>query len=274
MTNEEAPLIKALTIAGSDPSGGAGIQADLKTFSQLRVYGMAVIAAMTAQNTCGVSAISEVSPDFVAQQLDAVLADIRPDAVKTGMLLTAGATEAVAAKMREYRVANLVVDPVMIATSHAALMNRDALRSLQDRLLPLALVVTPNFDEAGVLAGFPVRTVADMEQAARRIHQMGPRHVLIKGGHLDDKEAIDILYDGADFTQFRSARLSNPNTHGTGCVLSAAIAAHIARGIPLKEAVGLAKEFVTNAIRCGLGIGRGTGPCDPLSLRRPNGVPD
>src|SRR5262245_59357694 len=171
------PVKTALTIAGSDPSGGAGIQADLKTFSRLRVYGMAVVAAMTAQNTSGVSAVAEVSGDFVAQQLEAVFTDIRPDAVKTGMLLTDGAIEAVAQKLNHYSIANIIVDPVMIATSGATLMKPEATRVFRERLLPLALLVTPNVDEAGILTGKTIRNVSDMKEAAVQIHGMGPMNV-------------------------------------------------------------------------------------------------
>lgn len=270
----QLPLNKVLTIAGSDPSGGAGIQADLKTFSQLRVYGMAVIAAMTAQNTSGVSAVVEVDADFVAQQLEAVLSDIRPDAAKTGMLLSAGVMSAVAGLVKQYAVQNLVVDPVMIATSRAELMKREAISTFRETLLPVAFLITPNLEEAGVLTESKIRTVAGMEEAAVRIHGMGPRNVLIKGGHLERGDAIDVLFDGSQYTYFRSSRLQNPNTHGTGCVLSAAIASNLARGVPLKDAVRQAKQFVTDAIDCGLQIGKGIGPCDPLLLRRSDGISD
>jgi hydroxymethylpyrimidine/phosphomethylpyrimidine kinase len=179
----DSPLRKALTIAGSDPSGGAGIQADLKTFSQLNVYGMAVIAALTAQNTLGVAGVVGVDPVFVAQQLDSVLSDITPDATKTGMLLTAGVIEAVAEKVKEYKVANLVVDPVLMSTTGARLMQPEALTALRQFLLPLTTLITPNLHEASVLTGEPVTTIADMERSARQICQMGPQYVLIKGGH-------------------------------------------------------------------------------------------
>ena len=257
---------KALTIAGSDPSGGAGIQADLKTFSRLQVYGMAVVAALTAQNTLGVSGIAEVSPDFVSQQLDAVLADIPPDATKTGMLLTASVIEVVSQKVKQYGVANLIIDPVMISSSGASLMNADAMTTFRWGLLPLALLVTPNTEEARALTGKTIQTVEDMEEAALQIHEMGARHVLIKGGHLAGDNATDVLFDGEEFSHFRSERLPTRDTHGTGCVLSAAITAYLAMGKPVHEAVQLGKEFVTNAIRNSLRIGGGTGSCDPLSL--------
>ena len=255
-----------LTIAGSDPSGGAGIQADLKTFSQLRVYGMAVVAALTAQNTLGVSAVAEVSPDIVAKQLDAVLADIPPDAAKTGMLLTAAVIDVVARKLKQYGVPNLVIDPVMVSTSGTSLLDPDAIGTFRHALLPLAVLITPNIEEARILTGKTIQSVEDMEESALQIHGMGARHVLIKGGHVEADGATDVLFDGQEFSHLTSERIIARDTHGTGCVLSAAVAAHLAMGKPLYEAVQLGKEFVTSAIRNGLRIGGGTGPCDPLSL--------
>jgi hydroxymethylpyrimidine/phosphomethylpyrimidine kinase len=260
------PVKTALTVAGSDPSGGAGIQADLKTFSRLRVYGMAVVAAMTAQNSLGVSSVAEVAPDFVRQQLDAVFTDIRPDAVKTGMLLTAGVIHVVAEKVAQYGIRNLVVDPVMLSTSGATLMNPDAIPIFRRKLLPLALLITPNADEAGALTGKTINTVAEMKQAAIEIHRMGAAHALIKGGHVRVDDATDVLFDGKEFSEFKSSRIATRNTHGTGCVLSASITAYLALGESVKEAVALGKEFVTAAIRNALQIGHGAGPCDPLSL--------
>jgi hydroxymethylpyrimidine/phosphomethylpyrimidine kinase len=262
----DRPVPIALTIAGSDPGGGAGIQADLKTFSALRVYGMAVVAAMTAQNTVGIRAVAEVAPDFVAVQLDAVLADIPPDATKTGMLMTAEVIKTVAQKAKQYPIKNLVVDPVMVSTSGTRLMDQDALAAFRRSLLPVALLVTPNLDEAGALTGRSAQSLEQMEMAAREIHGMGVRNVLIKGGHLKSDEAIDVLFNGAEFLYFRSPRLATADTHGTGCVLSAAIAAYLARGESLLKAVELGKDFVTTAIKKALRIGSGTGPCDPLSL--------
>jgi hydroxymethylpyrimidine/phosphomethylpyrimidine kinase len=258
---------KALTVAGSDPSGGAGIQADLKTFSSLKVYGMAVIAALTAQNTLGVSAVSEIPPDFLAQQLDAVLTDIPPDAAKTGMLLNATTVEVVAQKIRQYGVTNLVVDPVMVSTSGAQLLNADAIDTFRRSLLPLALLITPNTEETRALTGRNIQTVEDMEEAALQIHGMGARHVLIKGGHLQGDDATDVLFDGQDFTHLRSTRIAVRDTHGTGCVLSAAITAYLAKGSSVQEAVQHGKEFVTTAIRNSLRMGSGAAPCDPLSLQ-------
>jgi len=256
-----------LTIAGSDPSGGAGIQSDLKTFSKLRVYGMAIIAALTAQNTLGVAAVEEVPPEFLAKQLDVVLSDIVPAAAKTGMLLTRQAVEVVAQKAQEYRLTNLVVDPVMVSTSGSTLLNEEAIGSFRRMLLPLATVITPNLDEARTLTGKAVETVDDMEQAALEIHAMGALNVLIKGGHGQGNEATDVFFDGKEFVHLRSARVQSLHTHGTGCVLSAAIAAHLALGNSVPEAVRLGKDLVTGAIRNGLAIGQGTGPCDPLSLK-------
>lgn len=258
-------IVKALTIAGSDSSGGAGIQADLKTFARLGVYGMSVITALTAQNTMGVTGVHEVPPEFVARQFDAVMTDLPPDAAKTGMLSTNAIIEVVAAKVRQYAVSKLVVDPVMVAKSGSTLLRPDAIEVLKRSLLPLALVVTPNTDEAQVLTGRPVRTAEDMEQAALAIHGLGAKHVLIKGGHLEG-DAIDVLFDGRDFVRLAQARISTCDSHGTGCVLSAAITAEIARGSPIFEAVKNAKDLVTRAIRDGLRIGSGHGPCDPLGL--------
>jgi hydroxymethylpyrimidine/phosphomethylpyrimidine kinase len=262
------PVKRALTIAGSDPSGGAGIQADLKTFSQLRVYGMAVIAAMTAQNTLGVSVVEEVRPDFVAKQLESICSDIPPDAVKTGMLGTATVIETVARIAREYQLDNLVVDPVLTATSGAPLASPDAAVAFRRALIPAALVVTPNIDEAAVLTGTTVRTIQDMESASRRIHDMGSRYVLMKGGHLTGEEAVDLLFDGRSFSYLRSTRLAAQHTHGTGCVLSAAITAYLALGRPIAEAVALGKEFVTEALINAIPMGQGRGPCDPLGLQK------
>jgi hydroxymethylpyrimidine/phosphomethylpyrimidine kinase len=256
----------ALTIAGSDPSGGAGIQADLKTFSRLRVYGMAVITALTAQNTSGVNGIMEVPPDFVARQLDAVLTDIHVDAAKTGMLLSAGIVEVVAQKVREYQIRNLVIDPVIVSTSGAPLLNRDAIGTFRRTLLPLALVITPNIDETRILTGKTIATVADMEEAALQVHGMGAPYVLIKGGHMPGDDVTDVLFDGTDFSHFRSNRIHSHDTHGTGCVLSAAITAELAAGKGIQEAVQAARGFVIEAIRHGLRLGNGIGPCDPLAL--------
>jgi len=256
----------ALTIAGSDPSGGAGIQADLKTFSRLRVYGMSVITSLTAQNTSAVAGITEVPPEFVRRELDAVLSDIHVDAAKTGMLLTSGVIEAVTQKIRDYQIRNLVVDPVMVSTSGTALLNPDAIGTFRRMLLPLALVITPNTDEARMLTGKEIKSLEDMEEAALRIYETGARSVLIKGGHMTGDDAIDVLFDGTDFTHLQRDRTRSGQIHGTGCVLSAAITAELATGKSLLEAVHAAKDFVTAAIAHGLRLGKGTGICDPLAL--------
>ena len=249
---------KALTVAGSDSGGGAGVQADLKTFSAFRVFGMSVLTAVTAQNSVGVSGVHDVPPAFVARQLDAVLGDFGADAVKIGMLSTAAIIDVVADRLAAHRAGPIVLDPVMIAKSGDPLLQPEARAALVARMLPLAEVVTPNLHEASVLAELPVATEADMEEAARRIHARGPRHVLVKGGHLKD-HATDLLWDGRTFTRFPAPRLESSNTHGTGCTLSSAIAAGLAHGRPLVDAVRDAKAYVTAAIREGFQAGRGVG---------------
>jgi hydroxymethylpyrimidine/phosphomethylpyrimidine kinase len=250
---------KALTIAGSDSGGGAGIQADLKTFSAFRVFGMSVITAVTAQNSLGVQGVENLPPAFVAQQLRSVLEDFGADAAKCGMLSTAPIIDAVAATLAERRVEKLVVDPVMVAKSGDTLLQADARKALADRILPLALVVTPNLPEAEALAGIPVTEPSDMEEAARRIHALGPRYVLVKGGHLKGDDAVDLLWNGRDFTRFSTARIDSTNTHGTGCTFSAAIAAGLARGQALGDSIRSAKAYVTRAIREGFKAGHGVG---------------
>src|SRR5215467_11723650 len=244
---------KALTIAGSDSGGGAGVQADLKTFSAYRVFGMSAITAVTAQNSVGVQAVECLSPAFVARQIESVLEDFGVDAAKCGMLANAAIIQAVAEALSPRRVEKLVVDPVMVAKSGASLLESEAVRALTTSLLPLCLVVTPNLPEAEVLAGMPVANRAEMEEAARRIHALGPRHVLIKG------DAVDLLFNGRDFTAYQVSRIESDNTHGTGCSLSAAITAGLAQGRPLGEAVRDAKAYVTRAIREGFALGRGVG---------------
>ena len=251
-------IAKALTIAGSDSGGGAGIQADLKTFSAFRVFGMSVITAVTAQNSLGVQGVENLPPAFVALQLRSVLSDFGASAAKCGMLSTAPIIEAVAATLADDPVEKLVVDPVMVAKSGDALLQPDARRALIERVLPLALVVTPNLPEAESLAGIPVASRPDMEEAARRIHRLGPRYVLVKGGHLKG-DAIDLLWNGKAFTAFRAPRIDSGNTHGTGCTLSAAIAAGLARGQAIGDAIRDAKAYVTRAIREGFAAGRGVG---------------
>jgi hydroxymethylpyrimidine/phosphomethylpyrimidine kinase len=260
---------KALTIAGSDSGGGAGIQADLKTFSAFRVFGMSVLTAITAQNSVGVHGVHDVPPAFVGAQIDAVLDDFGTDAIKVGMLSSVPIVGAVAAGLgaRGGRVP-VVLDPVMVATvtteragvkaSGALLLQPDARGALTKRMLPLAFVVTPNLPEAAVLAEMAVETEKDMEEAARRIHRLGPRHVLVKGGHLPDA-ATDLLFDGQAFTRLTGERIPSTNTHGTGCTFSSAIAAGLAHGRALDAAVREAKAYVAQAIREGFRPGRGIG---------------
>lgn len=260
-----APRPRALSIAGSDSGGGAGIQADLKTFSALGVYGMTAITAVTVQNTTGVSGYETLSPQTVADQIRAVVTDIGVDAAKTGMLASAEIVEAVASAVAETGVPNLVVDPVSVSKHGHALLAEDAVDALRERILPLATLVTPNLPEAASLAGFAVDEPGAMEDAARTIRAMGPVAVLVKGGHLAGTgRADDLFFDGGDLVWIEGERLDTPHTHGTGCVLSSAIAAHLAKGAPLLDAVRAGKAFVTEAIRHALAIGHGIGPVDPL----------
>jgi hydroxymethylpyrimidine/phosphomethylpyrimidine kinase len=262
----------ALTIAGSDSSGGAGIQADLKTFAALRVYGMSVLTAVTAQNTMGVQAIHELPADFVAQQLDSVMEDIGCDACKTGMLLTEEIIEAVAAGVKRHGIDRLVVDPVMVAQSGDSLIQPDAQAALAEVLVPLALVVTPNIPEAEILAQMSIDEPEDLERAAHAIAALGPEYVVIKGGHsagaatARSRACIDIVFDGEDIMELEAARIETPNTHGTGCTFSAAIAAELARGESVLDAIGLAKQHVTAAIAASLDIGQGPGPTNHLAI--------
>ncbi|HEV8309859.1 MAG TPA: bifunctional hydroxymethylpyrimidine kinase/phosphomethylpyrimidine kinase [Methylomirabilota bacterium] len=256
--SQQPTIPRALTVAGSDSGGGAGIQADLKTFSAFRVYGASVLTAITAQNSIGVHGVVNLPPEFVARQLDVVLGDIGADAAKTGMLSTAPIIRAVADRMRAHGLRRLVVDPVMVAKSGDPLLEPDARAALVEAILPLALVVTPNLPEAAALAEFPVATLEEMEAAARRIHTLGPAWVLVKGGHLKD-DPVDLLFDGRTVTRLSAARVNTPHTHGTGCAYSAAIAAGLARGQGVPDAVAEAKRYVTAAIRAGFALGRGVG---------------
>lgn len=250
---------KALTIAGSDSGGGAGVQADLKTFAALGVYGTSAITAVTAQNTLGVLGVEELSPAFVALQVEAVATDIGVDAVKTGMLSNPAIVEAVADCIVRFKLPFCVVDPVMVAKGGASLLAREAQDAVIKRLLPLAFAVTPNIPEASVLIGKSIYSQTDMKEAARKIFDMGPQWVLVKGGHLEG-DAWDVLFDGRNFYEFNSERINTKNTHGTGCTLSASIAACLARGLTVPDAVKRAKEYVTFAIRHSLNIGGGHGP--------------
>ena len=232
----------ALTIAGSDSSGGAGIQADLKTMTVNGVYGMSVVTALTAQNTTGVRSVMAVTPEFLEEQMDCVFTDIRPDAVKIGMLPSAALMRAVAGKLREYGAERIVLDPVMVATSGSRLMEEDAVQVMKEELFPLADVITPNLPEAEVLAGRKILTEQEMEEAAEKIGRSCRTAVLLKGGH-QRNDANDLLYRDGTLRWFRGERISNPNTHGTGCTLSSAIAANLAKGYSLEESVGRAKNI-------------------------------
>ena len=249
----------ALTIAGSDSSGGAGIQADIKTMTANGVYAMSAVTALTAQNTTGVTDILEATPAFLAAELDAVFTDIYPDAVKIGMVSSSALIEVIADKLRQYGAERIVVDPVMVATSGARLISETAVETLKERLLPLATVLTPNIPEAEKISGMKITTPEDMQEAAKKIYGMGAGAVLVKGGHYIG-DARDILFDGREFHTYVEKRIDTKNTHGTGCTLSSAIASYLALGEPLPEAVGKAKAYVTGAIEHALPLGNGCGP--------------
>jgi hydroxymethylpyrimidine/phosphomethylpyrimidine kinase len=251
----------ALTIAGSDSGGGAGIQADLKTFTAFRVFGLSAVTGLTAQNTQGVQKVELPSTDFIAAQLRAVLTDIGADAVKTGMLATGEIIRTVAGLIREFGLTNLVVDPVMIAASGDALMQHEAAPVMREHLFPLATVVTPNLDEATFLCQRKIRTLEEMREAARAIHAMGPRTVLVKGGHLPGDRVVDLLFDGREFVERESPRIPG-EFHGTGCTLSAAIAAGLAKGLPVREAVAIAQAYIALAIQAAPAVGKGRRPLD------------
>ena len=257
------PMRTALSIAGSDSSGGAGIQADIKTMSANGVYAMTAVTALTAQNTTGVTDILDSTPAFLSAQLDAVFTDIFPDAVKIGMVSSAELISVIAQKLRQYEARHIVVDPVMVATSGSRLLREDAVEALKTELLPLAEVATPNIPEAEILADMPIRTPADMEAAARKISEQYGCAVLCKGGH-DLNDANDLLWkDGAGYW-FNGCRINNPNTHGTGCTLSSAIAANLAKGMALEDAVRRAKEYISGALAAMLDLGHGRGPMNHL----------
>ena len=249
----------ALTIAGSDSGGGAGIQADLKTFAAFEVYGASALTAVTAQNTLGVTAIHELPVDVISAQIDAVATDIGMDAVKTGMLSSAAIIETAAERLRHHGVEQLVVDPVMVAKGGDRLLREDAVTALVSRLLPLALVSTPNAGEAAALCGHPVETMEQARDAARAIHGMGCRYVVVKGGHFGE-DAVDVLYDGSAFTEFPAKRIPTTSTHGTGCTFASAVAAGLARSNTVEGAVSDAKAYVTAAIAGAPPIGGGHGP--------------
>jgi len=250
---------KVLTIAGSDSSGGAGIQADLKTFSAHGVFGMSVITAVTAQNTQRVTAVQDISPEIIGKQIDAIFQDIEVDAVKIGMVSQVDSIKVIAEKLRNYKPGNVVLDPVMVSKSGYSLLNPEATGALISELLPLALITTPNIPEAKIISGMGIHTPGDMIKAAEIIIGMGPAYVLVKGGHMPG-DSTDILFDGKNAVYFTSERIETKNTHGTGCTLSSAIASNLALGFDIKEAVEKAKEYITLAIRNSLSIGKGAGP--------------
>ena len=251
----------ALTIAGSDSSGGAGIQADIKTMMANGVYAMSAITALTAQNTTGVTAILNVTPEFLAQELDAVFTDIYPDAVKIGMVSESELIRTIAARLKQYGAKNIVVDPVMVATSGAKLICDEAVDILKTELFPLASVLTPNIPETEVLTGRLVRSAEDMVEAARQIAETYHCAVLVKGGHkLND--ANDLLYTDGSYRWFNGKRIDNPNTHGTGCTLSSAIASNLAKGLSMEVSVERAKEYISGALSAMLNLGQGRGPMD------------
>ena len=255
---DKTSIPRALTIAGSDSGGGAGIQADLKTFAALGVYGLSALTAITAQNTQGVRAAQELPPELVEAQIDAVLEDIGADAAKTGMLASSDIIEVVARCVSRWNL-RLVVDPVMVAKGGDRLLQPEAITTLSTVLLPLAEVVTPNLLEAEVLTGQRIETLDDMRAAAQAIAALGPRHVVVKGGHRA-ADPVDVYFDGKGFAELRAARISTRHTHGTGCTFSAAIAAFMARGLPVDAAVTGAKNYITEAIRHAPGLGNGHGP--------------
>ncbi|NLI93887.1 MAG: bifunctional hydroxymethylpyrimidine kinase/phosphomethylpyrimidine kinase [Peptococcaceae bacterium] len=250
---------KVLTIAGSDTCGGAGIQADLKTFSAHGVYGMSVITAVTAQNTQGVFAVQDILPEIIGQQIDAIFEDIQVDALKIGMVSVIDTIKIIGSKLKFYGATNIVLDPVMISKSGFPLLQPDAREALIEHLLPLATIVTPNIPEAEVISGERITKIEEMKEAARMIASLGPTYVLVKGGHLEE-EATDILFDGKLFYELKAPRLYTKNTHGTGCTLSAAIASNLAKGKDVANAVKASKKYITTAINHSFAIGKGVGP--------------
>ena len=249
----------ALTIAGSDSSGGAGIQADIKTMTMNGVYAMSVITALTAQNTLGVKAIRETDPEFLEEQIDAVFEDIFPDSVKIGMVATAELVRVIADRLKFYGAKNIVIDPVMVATSGSSLIKNDAVKTLCEELLPLATLVTPNIPEAEIMSGFKISSEEDMLKAAKYIGDRYGCNVLLKGGH-NINDANDLLYEAGKLIWFDGRRIDNPNTHGTGCTLSSAIAANLAKGFPLAQAVRRSKDYISGALAAMLDLGKGSGP--------------
>ncbi len=252
---------KVLTIAGSDCSGGAGIQADIKTITAHKMYAMSAITALTAQNTTGVYGVLDVTPEFIGQQIDCIFSDIRPDAVKIGMVSNSKIINVIANKLIEYKAENVVIDPVMVATSGSRLLCDEAMEALITKLLPLGTVITPNIPEAETLCGFEIHTESDMTEAAKKISNAVGGGILIKGGH-SQSAANDLLYIGGKSHWFNSERVNNPNTHGTGCTLSSAIACNLAAGCTLDQSIANAKEYITGALKAGLNLGKGSGPLE------------
>jgi hydroxymethylpyrimidine/phosphomethylpyrimidine kinase len=262
---------KVLTIAGSDSGGGAGIQADLKTFQELEVFGMSALTAVTAQNTLGVQAVFPMTPEAVIQQIQSIGEDIGTDALKTGMLFNAEIIKAVSEKINYFNWKNVVVDPVMIAKGGESLLQIEAISALKQYLLPLAMVITPNIPEAEVLTDLSIRTEEDKRAAAQRLYDLGVKNVVIKGGHDEDQnESTDLLFDGKNYTTFTSTRVQTKNTHGTGCTFSAAVTAELAKGLPVCGAVSKAKNFIQAAIEDQLQIGQGHGPTNHWAYRKRN----
>ncbi|MEQ7050990.1 bifunctional hydroxymethylpyrimidine kinase/phosphomethylpyrimidine kinase [Paenibacillaceae sp. P-4] len=262
-------VARALTIAGSDSGGGAGIQADIKTFQELNVFGMSAITAVTVQNTLGVHGVYPLAPEAVSEQMNVVVEDIGVDAVKTGMLFSAGIIETVANRIEAFGLNNVVVDPVMIAKGGAELLQQDAIEAMKNRLLPLALIVTPNIPEAEALAGMKIVSLQDRRDAAMRIAEYGAKMVVVKGGHAMTTElAVDLFYDGARFTLLEDRRITTKHTHGTGCTYSAAIAAELAKGAAPRDAVRTARHYIQAAIEESLGLGGGNGPTNHWAYRQ------
>lgn len=261
---------KALTIAGSDSGGGAGIQADLKTFQELGVYGMTVITAITAQNTLGVQGVYPVVTEGIREQLNSIDADLTPDAVKLGMLFSSEIIKVVAENIKKFGWNNIVLDPVMIAKGGASLLQQEAVQALKEYLLPIATVVTPNVPEAEVLTEMEIHNIQDSKEAAKELHRLGAKYVLMKGGHADyqGSEVIDLLFDGERFIEFKSERIDSKQTHGSGCTFASAVTAGLAKGYTMEEAVWEAKRFISIAIEERLNIGSGHGPTNHFAYKR------
>lgn len=264
---------RALTIAGSDSGGGAGIQADLKTFQELDVFGMSALTAVTAQNTLGVHGVYPMTAEAVINQIQAIGEDIGADAVKTGMLFNAEIIEAVAEQIKIYNWENVVVDPVMIAKGGASLLQKEAISALKKYLLPLSKVITPNIPEAEVLTGMSIQTDQEKRDAAKKLYDLGVSNIIIKGGHDEDpSESTDVLFDGQHFYKFTSKRMKTKNTHGTGCTFSASLTAELAKGASIQEAVETAKQFIQAAIEDQIQIGHGHGPTNHWAYQKRNAV--